>query len=233
MLIPLLIANQAWLLSTPARPGAIRARPVRLVASAESLSESTSVASASDSFVGRVVPLLPRKQEQPASRADGAVSLLKQYGPLYLAVSISLSICSFTLCYVGVAHAVVTGSLPSWCSAAASRTGKAGVAGVAYAVHKVRKTLVPGLRTRRPHPSKAHAPPRTLDRHCRRCAFRWCWRCFGPSRGGGTAWWERMAATGACERLNGCVQYRRALDVCSHAGMSVVCGVACGVWGCM
>ena len=114
-------------------------------------------------YSGRVVAVRPRRidvrpidlrvaDELPAATsaapALGGLSpgaLLQKYGTLYLVTSTALSVVSFALCYVAVAHALRSGGLPAWCTLAASRSGRAGLFGIAYATHKVRhaRTSVP------------------------------------------------------------------------------------------
>lgn len=167
MLQTLVVAATAY--GGPARP-ALRPDPTRalgvrmaatnpLLSAADRFSyqgESTLPATREPlpALAGRVVPVRPRVVDvppadeplatpTPALGGLSAGALLQRYGTLYLMTSAALSVISFALCYVAVAHALRSGGLPAWCSIAAARSGRAGLFGIAYATHKVRRAWIP------------------------------------------------------------------------------------------
>ncbi|KAL0910496.1 hypothetical protein M5K25_021485 [Dendrobium thyrsiflorum] len=71
------------------------------------------------------------------SKADQAKELLAKYGGAYLATSITLSLISFSLCYLLVSAGIDVQALLSKVGIAADETGeKVGTFALAYAAHK-------------------------------------------------------------------------------------------------
>ncbi|CAM9238477.1 unnamed protein product [Hapterophycus canaliculatus] len=77
------------------------------------------------------------KGETTSGAAMTAKDLLKQYGSAYLITSISLSLVSFSLCYVAVSNGVDMASLLSKVGIETSTSAETtGTVAVAYAIHK-------------------------------------------------------------------------------------------------
>ncbi|EES10775.1 hypothetical protein BDA96_06G082100 [Sorghum bicolor] len=75
--------------------------------------------------------------ERKKSRTDQAKELLAKYGGAYLATSISLSIVSFTLCYLLISAGVDVQDLLAKVGIVTGETGgKVGTFALAYAAHK-------------------------------------------------------------------------------------------------
>jgi len=71
------------------------------------------------------------------SKGDQAKALLKKYGSAYLLTSISLSLVSFTLCYILVTSGVDVASLLEKVGLSVTSTSeKVGTFALAYAAHK-------------------------------------------------------------------------------------------------
>ncbi|KAG9455028.1 hypothetical protein H6P81_007932 [Aristolochia fimbriata] len=78
-----------------------------------------------------------QEESKQKSKTDQAKELLAKYGGAYLATSISLSIVSFTLCYLLISAGVDVASLLQKVGITASETGeKVGTFALAYAAHK-------------------------------------------------------------------------------------------------
>ncbi|XP_061373107.1 uncharacterized protein LOC133315489 [Gastrolobium bilobum] len=75
--------------------------------------------------------------EQQKSKGDQAKELLAKYGGAYLATSITLSLISFTLCYVLIGAGIDVQALLQKVGISADATGeKVGTFALAYAAHK-------------------------------------------------------------------------------------------------
>ncbi|XP_068663819.1 uncharacterized protein [Aristolochia californica] len=78
-----------------------------------------------------------QEERKQKSKTDQAKELLAKYGGAYLATSISLSIVSFTLCYLLISAGVDVAALLQKVGITANETGeKVGTFALAYAAHK-------------------------------------------------------------------------------------------------
>ncbi|KAI4386137.1 hypothetical protein MLD38_004097 [Melastoma candidum] len=78
-----------------------------------------------------------KEGEKKKSKADEAKELLAKYGGAYLATSITLSLISFSLCYVLINAGVDVQALLQMVGIAVDKTGeKVGTFALAYAAHK-------------------------------------------------------------------------------------------------
>ncbi|XP_068660985.1 uncharacterized protein [Aristolochia californica] len=78
-----------------------------------------------------------QEESEQKSKTDQAKELLAKYGGAYLATSISLSIVSFTLCYLLISAGVDVAALLQKVGITANEAGeKVGTFALAYAAHK-------------------------------------------------------------------------------------------------
>ncbi|XP_073525848.1 protein FAM210B, mitochondrial-like [Phyllobates terribilis] len=130
-----------------------RFSPIRLHGKVRAIKEETKTPSPSSSSADEITQkfgleaglwkIFSSKEEENGdkegkkSKGDEAKELLAKYGGAYLATSITLSLISFSLCYLLISAGVDVQSLLQKVGISASETGeKVGTFALAYAAHK-------------------------------------------------------------------------------------------------